>query len=137
MTVYLDTSNLVKLYVEEPGRDAIVALVQRADLLATSVIAYAEARATFARRHRERLMSAAELKLVVRQFNMDWSRLLEINADREIAQRAGQLAEVHGLRGADALHLASFETLLSRTDDEDVEFSCADVRLSRAARRLR
>jgi uncharacterized protein len=137
LTVYLDTSNLVKLYVEEPGRDAIVALVQRADLLATSVIAYAEARATFARRHRERLMSAAELKLVVRQFNTDWSRFAEINADREIAQRAGQLAEVHGLRGADALHLASFETLLSRTDDEDVEFSCADVRLSRAARRLR
>jgi hypothetical protein len=47
------------------------------------------------------------------------------------------LADVHRLRGGDAVHLASFETIVARAGHEDVQFSCADDRLSRAARALR
>ena len=49
MILYLDTSALVKLYVREHGSAAVRALVERADVVATSVVAYAEARAAFAR----------------------------------------------------------------------------------------
>ena len=58
MTVYLDTSDLVKLYIDELHADAIGALVTEASVVVTSIIAYAEARATLARRRRERLMTA-------------------------------------------------------------------------------
>jgi predicted nucleic acid-binding protein len=57
--VCLDTSSLVKLYVAEPGTDAVRQLTEEAAIVATSVIAYPETRAALARRRRERALSAA------------------------------------------------------------------------------
>jgi predicted nucleic acid-binding protein len=136
MIVYLDTSNLVKLYVDEAGADDVQRLVGEADAVATSVLAYAETRATFARRRRERLMTVAETKAAIRQLDADWSRFVVILLGDELARSAGRLADTHGVRGCDAVHLASFEDLLTRCDEEDLQFSCADDRLVRAARSL-
>ena len=49
LILYLDTSALVKLYVRERGSARVRAQVGKADAIATSVVAYAEARAAFAR----------------------------------------------------------------------------------------
>jgi predicted nucleic acid-binding protein len=136
VTLYLDTSDLVKLYLDEPDSDDVRALVDRAEVVATSVVAYPEARATFARRRRERLMTAAESAAAVRQLDADWPRLLSIAVSEDVARAAGRLADVHGIRGCDAVHLASFESLVTRSGDEDVRFSCADERLVKAARTL-
>jgi uncharacterized protein len=46
--LYLDTSVLVKIYVEEDGSIAIREQVNKARFVATSMIAYVEARAAFA-----------------------------------------------------------------------------------------
>ena len=136
MTVYLDTSDLVKLYIDELHADAIRALVTEASVVVTSIIAYAEARATLARRRRERLMTTSEAKAAVRQLDADWPRFVVIVADHELGRTAGQLAETHGVRGCDAVHLASFQQLLAASEDDDVRFSSADARLVRAARSL-
>ncbi len=56
MTLYLDTSGLVKLYVAKPGSDAVRKLVDAASVVATSAIAYTETRAAMARRRRERTL---------------------------------------------------------------------------------
>jgi hypothetical protein len=53
----------------------------------------------------------------------------------DLARAAGRLAHAHAIRGADAVHLAAFEALLAACDD-DLQFSCADSGLTRAARRL-
>lgn len=136
MTLYLDTSNLVKLYIDEPGAADVEELVGKADVVATSVLAYPETRATVARRRRERLMTAAECQAAIRQLDADWLRLVVIPLDDEMGRAAGRLAETHAIRGGDAVHLAAFERLLSHCSDEDVRFSCADDRLVRAARTL-
>ena len=136
MTLYLDTSTLVKLYLDEPDAGRIQHMVDDADVLASSSIAYAEARATFARRRRERQMTGAEVAKAVKQLDADWLRFLVIDASDELAREAGRLADSHGLRGCDAIHLASFQELLIRCTDHDVEFSCADAKLTRAARTL-
>lgn len=136
MTVYLDTSSLVKLYIDEPGSAEVVDLIGRADLIATSTLAYPEMRAAFARRRRERTLTPKELARVREQFDADWASFLVLSCDSQLAQRAGVLAELHALRGGDAVHLASFERLLSSTNDEHVHFSGADDRLNRAAARL-
>jgi uncharacterized protein with PIN domain len=52
MIAYLDPSSLVKMYVEEKGSTAIADLVESSKVTATSLVAYAEARAAFARRFR-------------------------------------------------------------------------------------
>lgn len=136
MTVYLDTSSLVKLYVDEPDADDVLRIVGDADVVATSILAYAEARAAFARRRREKLMTPAESRAAVRQLDADWPRFFVITLGDDLGLAAGRLADVHGIRGCDAVHLAAFANLRTQCEDADVRFSCADDRLTRAARAL-
>ena len=137
MTVYLDTSSLVKLYVEEDGSDAVAALVADADVLAISTVGYAECRAGLARRRRERTLRSAALSEIVARLDADWERVAAIEVTDGLARRAGELADRFALRGFDAIHLASFELVLERAgDDDEVTFSTADDNLARAAKRL-
>jgi predicted nucleic acid-binding protein len=137
MTLYLDTSSLVKLYVEETDSERIAALAARADTVVTSAVAYAESRAAFARRRRERTLRPASLAAIVARLDADWQQIVTVDVTDALARRAGDLADRFSLRGFDAIHLASFEMVLERASDEDeVMFSTADDRLARAARRL-
>ena len=135
MTLYLDTSDLVKVYIDEAGSAEIRDLVSRADAVVTSAVTYAEVRSTFARRRRERLMTPAQCATAVRQFDLDWLRLGSMPVTDDLARAAGRLADRLGVRGCDAIQLASFEALASRCED-DLLFSSADERLMKAARKL-
>lgn len=53
MVLYLDTSALLKLYVEEEERELMLAAVEESERAATSAVAYVEARAGLARRLQE------------------------------------------------------------------------------------
>jgi len=133
---YLDTSSLVKLYANEPGTDTVRALVDRADLIATSSITYSEVRSTLARYRREKIWTAAEHASIKKQFQTDWAAYFTIGVTDSLTEAAGDLAEQHALRGCDAIHLATFVQLLQGCDDEDVEFSSFDDRLNKAAKSL-
>ncbi|MDH3523857.1 MAG: type II toxin-antitoxin system VapC family toxin [Acidobacteriota bacterium] len=133
MILYLDTSSLVKLYVEEDGSSAVRGLVESASTVATSVIAYPEARGAFARRCREGSLTRAEHDRVKSDFDLDWPHLLRMDVNGTIARHAGELAERHSLRGLDSLHLACYLALCSRVPDGSVELSCFDETLGIAA----
>ena len=111
MTVYLDTSSLVKLFLEESGSDQVRALVADATALATSVVAYAETRAALARRRRERILTPRAFSTAKRTFEGQWPKFVSIEVTADVARQAGDLAERHGLRGFDSVHLASFVSL--------------------------
>jgi predicted nucleic acid-binding protein len=130
--LYLDTSSLVKLYVEEDGSAAVRAEVTAAAVVATSEVAYAEARAALARLRRERALSAAELRRARAALDDDWPQFLAVHVTGAICQAAGDLAEKHALRGYDSLHLASYLALRAGHAGP-VRFSSFDRRLSRAA----
>lgn len=136
MILYLDTSSLVKLYIDEAGSEEIAALVAKATLVVTSALAYPEARAAFARRVRERAISRPAYTSIVRRFDADWPSYLSLDVTDALARAAGALADRLGLRGGDAVHLAAFADLIGRAEDEEATFSTADDRLARAARRL-
>ena len=136
MILYLDTSSLVKLYVSEPRSGDVHRLVEEAEIVSTSVVAYAEACAAFARRRREKSLTPSGHRRVKAAFEADWPRLLTFEVGEALARRAGALAERHKLRGFDALHLASYLTLAEEFGGEDVRFSAADRSLERAARRV-
>jgi len=72
MIVYLDTSDLVKLYVEEIGSEEIKGIILEATVVSTSKVAYAEARSAFARKQKEDGFSIARLRKIVEDFNRDW-----------------------------------------------------------------
>jgi predicted nucleic acid-binding protein len=135
--LYLDTSSLVKLYVEEEGSDDVQALVDDATLIATSHVAYPEARAALARRRRERALSPRSFTAAKRAFETDWIRYVAIEVQGSLCREAGDLAERYRLRGFDSVHLASFAEMLRGLQGRaDVRFSSFDDRLNQAARQL-
>lgn len=107
MILYLDTSALVKLYDLEEGRDLVEQAVEEAAVLATSSVAYAEARASLARKWREEVFSEKELREAVAALDGDWRTFETFAVTENVARLAGDLAEGHSLRGFDAIHLAT------------------------------
>ena len=132
MSLYLDTSALVKLYVEEDGSALVRKWVHDADVVATSILAYAEARAAFARRRREKQIALAAYTQILREFEPDWDRYVVLDATDPLIRSAGKLAEIHALRAYDAIHLASAKILKDKVAPP-VSFASWDVRLTVAA----
>jgi predicted nucleic acid-binding protein len=132
--LYLDTSALVKIYVQETRSADVRENAKQAEGLATSRIAYAEARAAFARKRREHGLSRADYRSVVDDLDQDWDDYFIVDVSEGLVRAAGSLAENHALRGADAIHLASAMTL-GKHMGESVMFMCFDGRLASAARK--
>ncbi len=132
MILYLDTSALVKLYVREPGSTALRAHAAKAGALATSMVAYAEARAAFARLKQSGASSDTRHQQRLQQFEHDWEALLRVELAADVLRSAGDLAEIYGLRGFDSIHLASALWLKARVS-EAVDFAVFDQRLATAA----
>jgi predicted nucleic acid-binding protein len=131
MVLYLDTSSLVKLYVEEDGSPEVESLVKSSEVAATSIVAYAEARAAFARRYREKAFTRSEYDIIKSNVTKDWRRYLVLSITGDLVRMAGDLAEKHALRGFDAIHLASALTLRDALSTS-ILFSCFDDYLQNA-----
>jgi predicted nucleic acid-binding protein len=109
-------------------------LVTGAAVVATSVLAYPEARSALARLRREGGLTESEQLRAKAELDQDWSGFLALQVDG-VWRAAGELAERHGLRGADSIHLATFLALVAKSEDQPVRFSSFDERLNQAARR--
>lgn len=134
MILYLDTSSLVKLYVEEDESLNIETLVRSSEATATSIVSYAEARAAFARRFREKSFTSDEHDRLKAFFDKDWRNYFILNITQDMVKLAGNLAEKHALRGFDSIHLAS-ALILHQEVSAPVIFSCFDNKLEEAAER--
>ena len=132
MSLYLDTSAIVKLYVREAGSELVASHLSGSPIAATSRVVYAEARAALARRHREGGLSALELRKVVDALDRDIKSFVTIEVSESLSMRAGQLADKHHLRGFDAIHLAS-ALELKQLLGTDIAFLTFDNRQKGAA----
>jgi predicted nucleic acid-binding protein len=133
VSLYLDTSALIKLYVSEMGSEDVARWVASASRVATSRVAYPEARAGLARRAREGALTAAHHRRCVRDLDRDFTSLVVVEIDAVLAQLAGELAVKRALRGFDAIHLASAMTLRARAP-EFTALGVFDARLEAGAR---
>jgi uncharacterized protein with PIN domain len=86
MILYLDTSALVKLYVEEPGSRAVRALLERAQVVSTSRVAYVEMRAGLARKLRQGELREKEYKHILSDFEKDWKDYFVIEVSEGVAK---------------------------------------------------
>ena len=133
MNLYLDASALVKLYVEEAGRAAILAATGEAEIVGTAMIAYVEARAAFSRRQREGALARAAYLRCVRDLDRDWPRYLRFELNEPLIFTAARMTDRYRLRAYDAVHMASALSMRDRLGD--VLFACWDRDLNAAARR--
>ncbi|CAN5898140.1 type II toxin-antitoxin system VapC family toxin [soil metagenome] len=131
MTLFLDTSALVKLYISETDTEKVEWAVQQAERVVVCVTAYTEARAALARLYREQALSTTDFTAVKLALERDWQNYTRLAVDETLAALAGGLAERYALRGFDAVHLAA--ALAQHRDTGDVLFLAFDKRLSRAA----
>jgi predicted nucleic acid-binding protein len=128
--VYADTSALIKLILREEGSLEFGGLVGSCDALFSVAIAYVELRAAVASAIRGGRIQSEQRGAVMTQLESLWGNVSEISVDTPLIRQAGSLAEAHGLRGYDAIHLAAY---LEISDGSDITFACWDQRLSTAA----
>lgn len=109
MNLYLDTSALIKRYIREQGTDDVNHWIVEADSAATSLITLAEANAAFARAVRTKNLTRRTGEKAVRLLQSQWPLYLKTPLTEKTISRAAELAWSLGLRGYDAVHLASAE----------------------------
>jgi predicted nucleic acid-binding protein len=121
LTLYLDSSALVKRYVKEPGSDSVIEVMGRADAYKMCRIGFVET---------VRAVARGGGRGEVEKMESDWTRVDVVEVDRTLAEHAARLAVNHRLRTLDALHLAAALALT----DENPTFVTWDSDLHRAAR---
>lgn len=139
MMYYLDTSALVKYYVQESGTPWVMGLCDPAagHTIATARITQAEAAAAFARKYRNGDFSERDYTRILKQLADDFLFefvLVEITAS--LINLAVSLTQRHKLRGYDAVQLASGLTLnaaVAQTRHAPITFVGADKVLLMAA----
>lgn len=132
MIAYLDASALVKRYVTERGSKDVVELTAAADIVATSLITRAEVAAALARAVRLGVLDHEGGRRAQRNFSREWPDLARIPVNDALVSRAGTLAWDFGLRGYDAVQLASALTW-QESIGEDVFLGTFDRQLWEAA----
>jgi predicted nucleic acid-binding protein len=104
---YLDASALVKRYVAEAGSTDVQALIGSARAVGTAVLSRAEVGAALARAARVGLVTREAALKALEAFNADWEHLIRLQFGEPLTARAAALAWEHGLRGYEAVHLAT------------------------------
>lgn len=136
---YLDTSAVVKYYVDEVGSDWIRALIKATPmpLFVISHLVSVEIYSAFNRRLREGSLTSADYAGFKTMFRRDClSQYQIVNATVPIVDTACDLLERHPLRAYDATHLAvALEANGSLTNRgyPSLIFLSADEQLNRAA----
>ena len=136
-SIYLDTSALLKLYIEEEGTSRVTQVTADADRQDIVIldIARVEFRSGIRRRERESDLTGAEANRVLNQLELDVSsRLLVQPSSSAVLEEATRLVDQHPLRALDALQLAG-SLVFQRSAPRPVTFVSADTQLCLAAER--
>jgi uncharacterized protein len=107
LIVYVDASALVKRYVAEVGSADVNALTAGAAAVATALVTRAEIASAFARAVRLGVLDDVSGRRAQRRFSREWPDLMRVPVTETLVGRAETLAWAHGLRGYDAVQLAS------------------------------
>jgi predicted nucleic acid-binding protein len=125
--IYLDTTAIVKLLVEEEFSNA-VRMAAEGQSVGTVSIAFVETLSALARK---RELSEEERFSATREFMATWHRFRIVSTDA-VLESAGILARAHQLRGLDAMHLAAARDL---GKPSSIQFVVYDEELAKAAKK--
>lgn len=133
MIVYLDASALVKRYVAELGTPEVAQLIAHSEAVGTSIISRAETAAALAKAQRLNVLAKDDAEQAISHCRQEWLNLIRVQVTESVVIRADQAAWEHGLRGFDAVHLAS-ALLWQEQLNQGVCFATFDRQLWQAAR---
>jgi predicted nucleic acid-binding protein len=127
VSTYVDSSALLKRYVEEGDSSVADALLRAGGALLTARHTIAEVRRNLAR-----LLSGRDLVTARATFASDLLSVSIIELDEVTCESAASIAETTGVRTLDALHLAAAQ----RVSSPGVGFLTFDLRQAQAARAI-
>ncbi|MGR6966022.1 type II toxin-antitoxin system VapC family toxin [Geodermatophilus sp. URMC 61] len=110
MTVFADSSALVKLYADEPGHERI----REVSHLVVAQLARVEVASAIWRKQRLGELDAGAARILTAALEADWfgtddepPRFSPVATTVALLEEAAQMCAVHGLRAYDAVQLAS------------------------------
>jgi predicted nucleic acid-binding protein len=127
MPIYVDTSALLKRYLEEPDSDA-------AEAFLAADFAWFSGRHTYAevRRNLARAVTGEDLVRIRDIFESDWRRTTVVELDEVTCRLSADVGEHSGLRSLDSLHIGA----AARLGPEVLSFLTFDVRQAQVARQM-
>jgi uncharacterized protein len=135
MSVFADLSAVLKLYADEEGKE----VVRRLEVMLISQLSRVEVPSAIWRKHRRGELSQQEAATLVAWFEADYHgtsaespRFVVVPASTVVLDMAVRLARIHGLRGSDAVQLAS-AVLAAAANPGSQEFAAFTKRLRSAA----
>jgi len=127
VSLYVDSSALLKRYVDEPDSEAAEALLRSDASLLTARHTIVEVRRNLAR-----LLADTDATAARAAFTEDLRSFAIVELDEVTCETAAGIAELTGVRSLDALHLAAAQ----RVGGSAVPFLTFDQRQAQAARSL-
>ena len=144
MILYLGTSSLVKLYVDEQYSNVLRSWARVAEILATCRIAYTEVMSALDMRLKSNDLSKEDYEMVIMQISRDWEHFVKVDFN-DVG--AGTFVKKYGLTRFGAIQLSSakiikeeqrkltplFKTMYNDHGDMSLFFSSFDPVLCKAA----
>ncbi|MGI8780328.1 MAG: type II toxin-antitoxin system VapC family toxin [Solirubrobacteraceae bacterium] len=127
MSLCVDSSALLKRYIDEPDSEAAEALLRSDPSLLTARHTIVEVRRNLAR-----LLDETDAAAARSAFTQDLRVFSIVELDEVTCETAAAIAEMTGVRTLDALHLAAAQ----RVGGSAVPFLTFDLRQAQAARTL-
>jgi predicted nucleic acid-binding protein len=130
LILYVDTSALVPLLIDEPSSAICGELWDAADRLASSRLAYIEASAALAMAQRIGRISTKQAQAGRKILLELWTVVDIVEIDESLMLSASNLARMYGLRGYDATHCAAAVAI----QETELVAASGDIRLLEAWR---
>lgn len=127
MTLYLDSSAVLKRYIDEPDSEQFNTILHSDEAWLTCRVTWVEVWRNIGRQ-----LIGADASAARDAFQADWEFLAVVEIDSVLAEEAGRLADLTGVRSLDALHLAAVQ----RAGPSGITLVTADLRQAQAARSL-
>lgn len=110
--LYLDSSALIRHYVQEPGTQSLNAKLESEEKagrpLFTSVLTFAEIHRALAARMKDKSLSRSAFAMARKEFEADWlSAVTSIELKANVLALIPDLVERFALKSSDVIHLAS------------------------------
>jgi uncharacterized protein len=139
--IYLDSSALIKHYVQEVGTERVREKLRAGSPAFSSVLTFAEIHSALARRFKDRSISSNEFVAARSKFDLDWAvSWSAVDLSPSILGIVRNIVDQFALRGADTVHLASAmwlrNTALASGIKNQLLFLSSDKQLAKAAASL-
>ncbi len=129
MSLFFDSSALLKRYLDEKGSDGIKTLFDITDRIIVSVITHIECASSFQRLIQSKFIDKKEYLRLNTELNLDFPFFEIVNLDEDVKHIALKIVEKYPMKSLDTIQLAS----LLHASKEIESFVVCDQKLKKYA----